>query len=51
MGFQYFDHPLAYKYIKDQMVVVLKSRCEWLKKNGSKAKRDRGITLKHTRNN
>ncbi len=32
MGFEYLDHPLAYKYVKDQVVVVLKSRRKWLKK-------------------
>ncbi len=35
IGFEYLDHPLAYKYVKDQ-VVVLKSRCGWLKKMGKR---------------
>ncbi len=32
MGFEYLDHPLAYNYVKDQVVIILKSRCGWLKK-------------------
>jgi hypothetical protein len=51
MGFEYLDHPLAYKYVKDQVVVVLKSRCKWLKKNRKKVKGDHIIALKHTRSN
>jgi hypothetical protein len=26
MGFEYLDHPLSYKYAKDQLIVVLKGR-------------------------
>jgi hypothetical protein len=51
MGFEYLDHPLAYKYVKDQMIIILKSRCRWLKKIGKKAKGDCGIALNHIMNN
>jgi len=27
MGFEYLDHPFVYRYVKDQMVIFLKSRC------------------------
>ncbi len=39
MSFEYLDHPLAYKYVKDQAIVVLKSRHVYLKK---KIKRGEG---------
>lgn len=32
MTFEYLDHPLANKWVKDQVVVVLKSRRAYLKK-------------------
>jgi hypothetical protein len=32
ISFEYLDHPLAYKYVKDQIIVVLKSRQVYLKK-------------------
>jgi hypothetical protein len=32
MTFEYLDHPLANKWVKDQVVVVLKSRRTYLKK-------------------
>jgi hypothetical protein len=31
-GFEYLDHPLGYKHMKDQVVVVLKGRQRFLKK-------------------
>jgi 3-methyladenine DNA glycosylase/8-oxoguanine DNA glycosylase len=40
MGFEYLDHPLAYKYIKDQVDVVLKSRHGWFPKNLRKRQRE-----------
>jgi hypothetical protein len=33
MTFEYLDHPLAYKCVKDKVVVVLKSRQAYLKKH------------------
>jgi hypothetical protein len=32
MTCEYLDHPLAYKWVKDKVVVVLKSRWAYLKK-------------------
>jgi hypothetical protein len=32
MTFEYLDHPLAYKWVKDKVVVVLTSRQAYLKK-------------------
>lgn len=30
--FDYLNYPLAYKLFKDQVAILLKSRCGWLKK-------------------
>jgi hypothetical protein len=30
--FDYLNYPLAYKFFKDQVAVLLKTRCGWLKK-------------------
>jgi hypothetical protein len=32
IGFEYLDHPLAFKNVKDQMATMLKGRRGWLKK-------------------
>jgi hypothetical protein len=32
MTFEYLDHPLAYKLVKDQVAIVLKSRQAYLEK-------------------
>ncbi len=32
MGFEYLNHPLGYKHVKDQVAIVLKGRQGWLKK-------------------
>ncbi len=47
MGFEYLDHPLSYKYAKDQLIVVLKGRPRWLKKKIKKVKLDCEIAWKH----
>jgi hypothetical protein len=30
--FEYLDHPLAFKHVKDQMATMLKGKRGWLKK-------------------
>jgi hypothetical protein len=32
IGFEYLDHLVTFKHVKDQVVVVLKGRRGWLKK-------------------
>jgi len=32
MGFEYLDHPLGYKHVKDRATIVLKGKQGWLKK-------------------
>jgi hypothetical protein len=32
IGFEYLNHPLAFKHVKDQMAIMLKGRRGWLKK-------------------
>jgi hypothetical protein len=32
MGFEYLDHPLTFKHVKDQVATILKGRQGWLKK-------------------
>jgi hypothetical protein len=32
MAFEYLYYPFTYKFVKDQVVVVMKSRRRWLKK-------------------
>ncbi len=32
MGFEYLDHPFVYKYVKDQVVIFLKSRCRCVRR-------------------
>lgn len=48
MGFEYLDHPLAYKYIKNQVAIVLKSRHGWLK---NKCKKGEGRSWKCSETN
>jgi hypothetical protein len=31
-GFHYVDHPLVYKHVKDQVVIILKHKQTYLKK-------------------
>jgi hypothetical protein len=38
MGFEDLDHPFAFKYVKDQVVIVLKGRQRFLKKRIKKGK-------------
>ncbi len=49
MSFEYLDHPFAYKYVKSQAIVILKSRHAYLKKKDRKGRRStmklRGASL------
>lgn len=36
MGFEYLDHPLAFKHVRDQVATMLKGRQGWFKKEKEK---------------
>jgi hypothetical protein len=39
MGFEYVNHPLAFKHVRDLVTIVLKGRWGWFKKEIEKSKR------------
>ncbi len=42
MGFEYLNHPLAFKHVKDQVATMLKGRWGWLKKKIEKCEKQLG---------